>query len=56
MTQHCVVPINVLREVNGRLMMFTDSLTKKMTVAPQKTEPVSKTMAPRREADHAVAH
>lgn len=42
-------------EVNGRLMMFTDSLTK-MTVAPQKTEPVSKTMAPRREADHAVAH
>ena len=27
-----------------------------MTVAPQKTEPVSKTVAPRREADHAVAH
>lgn len=43
-------------EVNGRLMMFTDSLTKKMIVAPEKTEPVSKTVVPRREADHAVAH
>ena len=36
--------------------MFTDSLTKKMIVAPEKTEPVSKTVVPCREADHAVAH
>ena len=43
-------------EVNGRLMMFTDSLTEKMIMAPEKTEPVSKTVVPRREADHAVAH
>ena len=27
-----------------------------MIVAPEKTEPVSKTVVPRREADHAVAH
>lgn len=42
------------KEVNGRLMKFTDSLTQEDDRSTQ--EPLSKTAVSCREADHAVTH